>query len=232
MVWLLIVVLLVVLATLWLFRKRWRRNKAIQILLYHSQRLTDQAMAEALQQLGISTDKPMTSKPIADIWGHGVMAFSYQISSSLGKVTQPALEQALRQAARQLDIASSDPALPPFVLTDFFELEGDRQIRSSRDMNDDQDLIMRQIKSFAQGLGAALGKNQRKSNQPVIVFHEAEVSLASYQKTLMTVIREKGLIAAQAQLKKWQQTRLSAHQYQRLNAWIQEQQLINRNPDK
>lgn len=48
----------------------------------------------------------------------------------------------------------------------------------------------------------------------------------------MTVIREKGLIAAQAQLKKWQQTRLSAHQYQRLNAWIQEQQLINRNPDK
>ena len=29
-------------------------------------------------------------------------------------------------------------------------------------MNDDQDLIMRQIKSFAQGLGAALGKNQRK----------------------------------------------------------------------
>ena len=124
MVWLLIVVLLVVLAILWLFRKRWRRNKAIQILLYHSQRLTDQAMAEALQQLGISTDKPMTSKPIADIWGHGVMAFSYQISSSLGKVTQPALEQALRQAARQLDIASSDPALPPFVLTDFFELEG------------------------------------------------------------------------------------------------------------
>ena len=63
-------------------------------------------------------------------------------------------------------------------------------------MNDDQDLIMRQIKSFAQGLG------------------------------------EKGLVAAQAQLKKWQQTRLSAHQYQRLNAWIQEQQLINRNPDK
>jgi hypothetical protein len=128
MVWLLIVVLLVVLAILWLFRKRWRRNKAIQILLYHSQRLTDQAMAEALQQLGISTDKPMTSKPIADIWGHGVMAFSYQISSSLGKVTQPALEQALRQAARQLDIASSDPALPPFVLTDFFELEGELHI--------------------------------------------------------------------------------------------------------
>ncbi|MEI5838943.1 hypothetical protein [Lacticaseibacillus rhamnosus] len=99
-------------------------------------------------------------------------------------------------------------------------------------MDDDQDLIMRQIKSFAQGLGAALGKNQRKSNQPVIVFHEAEVSLASYQKTLMSVIREKGLVAAQAQLKKWQQTRLFAHQYQRLNAWIQEQQLINRNPDK
>ena len=120
MVWLLIVVLLVVLATLWLFRKRWRRNKAIQILLYHSQRLTDQAMTEALQ--------PMTSKPIADIWGHGVMAFSYQISSSLGKVTQPALDQALRQAARQLDIASSDPALPPFVLTDFFELEGELHI--------------------------------------------------------------------------------------------------------
>lgn len=71
MVWLLIVVLLVVLAILWLFRKRWRRNKAIQILLYHSQRLTDQAMTEALQQLGISTDKSMTSKPIADIWGHG-----------------------------------------------------------------------------------------------------------------------------------------------------------------
>ena len=64
-------------------------------------------------------------------------------------------------------------------------------------MNDDQDLIMRQIKSFAQGLGAALGKNQRKSDQPVIVFHEAEVSLASYQKTLMNVIREKGLVAAQ-----------------------------------
>lgn len=78
-----------------------------------------------------------------------------------------------------------------------------------------------------------MGKNQRKSDQPVIVFHEAEVSLASYQKTLMNVIREKGLVAAQAQLKKWQQTRLSAHQYQRLNAWIQEQQLIkNRNPDK
>ena len=29
---------------------------------------------------------------------------------------------------RQLDIASSDPALPPFVLTDFFELEGELHI--------------------------------------------------------------------------------------------------------
>ncbi len=33
-------------------------------------------------------------------------------------------------------------------------------------MNDDQDLIMRQIKSFAQGLGAALAKINANQTNP------------------------------------------------------------------
>ena len=62
MVWLIVVLVLIVLIVLWVLRKRWRRNKAIQILLHHSQRL------------------------------------------------------------------SSDPALPPFVITDYFELEGQQHV--------------------------------------------------------------------------------------------------------
>ena len=65
-------------------------------------------------------------------------------------------------------------------------------------MNDDQDLLMRQIKSFAQGLGAAMSKKDRRQDDPVVVFHDAEVSLASYQAKLITEVKENGFSAAKA----------------------------------
>ncbi len=122
--WFLVVLLLVVVAILLAFRKRWRRNKAIRILLHHSQRLTDQTMAAALQTLNFPVAKPLVSKPMADIWGHGIMAFSYQLPLQTKTLKQQPLEKALQNAAEELDIASSDPALPPFVITDFFVLDG------------------------------------------------------------------------------------------------------------
>ncbi|EKQ00041.1 hypothetical protein LCA32G_0826 [Lacticaseibacillus paracasei] len=70
MVWLIVVLVLIVLIVLWVLRKRWRRNKAIQILLHHSQRLSDQVMDAALTSLKIPVQEPLTSKPITDI---GVM---------------------------------------------------------------------------------------------------------------------------------------------------------------
>ncbi|RXT59209.1 hypothetical protein [Lacticaseibacillus chiayiensis] len=124
MVWFLVVLLMVVVAILLVFRKRWRRNKAIQILLHHSQQLTDQTMATALQTLDFHVAKPLVSKPMTDIWGHGIMAFSYQLPLQTKTLKQQPLEQALQNAAEELDIASSDPALPPFVITDFFVLDG------------------------------------------------------------------------------------------------------------
>ena len=94
-------------------------------------------------------------------------------------------------------------------------------------MNDDKDLIMRQIKSFAQGLGAVLGKSGRKPDEPVVVFHDAEVSLANYKKTLATLMHKKGMEAAQAQLLDWQHTRLSARQYQALQTWLHDQRFLD-----
>lgn len=122
--WFLIVLLLVVVVILWIIRKRWRRNKAIQMLLQHSQRLTDQAMTTALNALAFPTPQPLVPKPITDIWGHGVMAFSYVLPLKTKTLKRQSLETALQQVAEELDIASSDPALPPFVITDFFVLEG------------------------------------------------------------------------------------------------------------
>ena len=43
-------------------------------------------------------------------------------------IDQHQLADALQKAAEELDIASSDPALPPFVITDYFELEGQQHV--------------------------------------------------------------------------------------------------------
>ncbi|MBB1166946.1 hypothetical protein [Lacticaseibacillus paracasei] len=128
MVWPIVVLVLIVLIVLWVLRKRRRRNKAIQIVLHHSQRLSDQVMDAALTSLKIPVQEPLTSKPITDIWGHGVMAFSYIFPKSFSTIDQHQLADALQKAAEELDIASSDPALPPFVITDYFELEGQQHV--------------------------------------------------------------------------------------------------------
>ena len=93
-------------------------------------------------------------------------------------------------------------------------------------MNADQDLLMRQIKSFAQGLGAAMSKKDRRPDDPVVVFHDAEVSLASYQAKLITEVKENGFSAAKALLTTWRDTRLSRRQYEDLTAWLQGQRFV------
>ena len=90
-------------------------------------------------------------------------------------------------------------------------------------MNDDQDLLMRQIKSFAQGLGAAMSKKDRRPDDPVV---DAKVSLASYQAKLITEVKENGFSAAKALLTTWRDTRLSRRQYEDLTAWLQGQRFV------
>ncbi|MFC6315914.1 hypothetical protein ACFQHW_10105 [Lapidilactobacillus achengensis] len=90
-------------------------------------------------------------------------------------------------------------------------------------MNDENDFLMRQIKSFAEGLGYMLAKKKGAGADDVtIVFPDAETSLVSYQQALLQEIKTNNFDAAYQLLESWRANRISQRQYLRLASWLQE----------
>ena len=87
--------------------------------------------------------------------------------------------------------------------------------------NEDHDFILRQIKSFAQGLGYILSK-KGNANETVVLFQDGETSLKGYKEELAHCIEENGFSEAMQMLESWRSTRISRAQYEKLFSWLQE----------
>ncbi|WP_125703169.1 hypothetical protein [Lacticaseibacillus daqingensis] len=121
--WWLIAVLaigLVVAGVFW-----WRlvaSRRALRLYLRQAQQTTDQTVRRALADLEWVSAGPLVSEPVADVWGHGILAFEYVIPlPATPNVT--ALNAALVTAAVEADIHGLDAQTPAFLVSDFWQRE-------------------------------------------------------------------------------------------------------------
>lgn len=101
-----------------------RRKRAMRLFIRQSQKLCDELVTEAVRRLHWQEAHPVQSAPVADVWGHGIMAFEYVIKEPLIAATEDDLSATLTTLAQERDIASSDPRFSPFVITDFWQRDG------------------------------------------------------------------------------------------------------------
>lgn len=96
-----------------------RRKQAMKVLMRHNQKACDHAVTQALTQLGVPADHDISSQPVADVWGHGIMAFEYQMPKTTPPVALDRFEEALhaQTAARNVDSVKLAPSL---VVTDWW----------------------------------------------------------------------------------------------------------------
>lgn len=86
-------------------------------------------------------------------------------------------------------------------------------------MNEENDFIMRHVKSFAEGLGAFLAK-KNTAVEVEVVFPENEVGIGVYQRRLTERFQERGYSSARRLLESWSEIGLPAKQYQQLLTWL------------
>ncbi|MFL2028164.1 hypothetical protein [Loigolactobacillus zhaoyuanensis] len=114
--------------------RRLRRNRALRLLQLTSQKATDAAAATAMQQLSQqqllpALTAPLVSQVAADIWGHGILVFEYQVTADTLtpvqlKLLTHQLEQALAQAAQQQKLSAFRSGIPVFSVSDMWLLAG------------------------------------------------------------------------------------------------------------
>ncbi|MFD1671166.1 hypothetical protein ACFQ5M_03535 [Agrilactobacillus yilanensis] len=119
--------------------KRIRRNAALRILLRHSQKLTNKTLLQTLndetqdyQQI-FDYKNDLTSDPVQDIWGRGIMVFEYRMLLKADHEDDARLfdqkflrqfEATLNKHALENGIISSMPKYPPFIISDSWVLTG------------------------------------------------------------------------------------------------------------
>lgn len=103
-------------------------NRATIIMHRQNEQILDAAMKNSLAEIlpGMAMSK---SKLVADVWGKGVMAFEYSLDTSKpdyhdDRFNRDVLNQALSDYADQHDLKSSDPSLPPLIVTDWWKYQG------------------------------------------------------------------------------------------------------------
>lgn len=111
--WLGLLVVLLLIVVLW-WRLR-RRKHAMRVLMLHHQRECDQAVQAALVTLDWPNDQLVRSEPVADVWGHGIMAFEYVLPKTT--LTQADFAQAMKA---QIPTATGAELSPTFVITDWW----------------------------------------------------------------------------------------------------------------
>lgn len=116
-----IIFILVVCAVVW-WRVR-RRKHAMRFMMLRNQQLCDQDVARALTQLQWAYPDPLRSQPVADVWGHGIMAFEYALPRPKVAVDAKAFAKALRAqtASKNVDAAALAPTLD---VTDWWQRDG------------------------------------------------------------------------------------------------------------
>ncbi|MFD0897949.1 hypothetical protein [Loigolactobacillus binensis] len=130
----LVILGLVVIGAVLLLAQRLRRNRALRLLQLTSQKATDAAAAAAVHQLNQqhllpALTAPLVSQVAADVWGHGVLVFEYQIAAGDLSTVQlrlltHQLEQALAKAAQQQQLTAFKANIPVFAVSDIWLLTG------------------------------------------------------------------------------------------------------------
>ena len=116
-----VLIIILIAAAIFVWWRLTRRKRALTILMTHSQNVTDRVVAAALQNLDMTPATKSTA--VADVWGHGVMAFSYQVQHE-PVISREELNLALARVADQETIASSDISYPAFLVTDLWQRDG------------------------------------------------------------------------------------------------------------
>lgn len=119
-----IIILLVVIlgCTIWL--RLARRKRAMRIMMAQSQQLSDAAVTALVKRLNWSVKLPLGSEPVADVWGHGIMAFEYELPDPEFVVTAERLNHELRDIAVASQVEVPNPTVPPFMVTDLWQRDG------------------------------------------------------------------------------------------------------------
>lgn len=131
----LLIILIIGILLIGLVIQRLCRNRALRLLQNASQKVTDQAVQTAIsqlvqqQQLPAATLTKMRSQIIADVWGRGVLVFSYQLPLPTFTETQvkhlkPQLAQALVLAAQKQELTVFETAQTVFAISDIWLLKG------------------------------------------------------------------------------------------------------------
>lgn len=121
--WLLgaLIVILVVVFIIW-WRVR-RRKHAMRVLMLRNQRLCDRDVAKALTQLAWRYPDPLRSQPVADVWGHGIMAFEYALPEPQTSITSAQFTAALRAQTGDQNAKTATLA-PTLDVTDWWHRDG------------------------------------------------------------------------------------------------------------
>ncbi|MFD1484275.1 hypothetical protein ACFQ5J_03395 [Lacticaseibacillus baoqingensis] len=117
MLWWVIGIAIVVIGLIVIFWWRLaRRKRAMKVLMRRNQHLCDQVVAQVLHDLRWQYPDPLRSQPVADVWGHGIMAFAYALPTAQPPVSQAAFATALKA----VPAIPQTEALARLVITDWW----------------------------------------------------------------------------------------------------------------
>lgn len=118
---LLVVVLVAAIGIVWW--RVWHRKRALQLLIRRGHGITDTQVAAAMAALGAAA--PAASLPVADVWGHGIMAFAYTVADPQAELTRAAVATALSEQAQAAGFTPLSPRYAPFEVTDWWQRGGE-----------------------------------------------------------------------------------------------------------
>ncbi|WP_057874265.1 hypothetical protein [Loigolactobacillus rennini] len=130
-----LIVLIIGLLFVGLVVQRLRRNRALRLLQNASKKITDQAVQTAVsqlvqqQRLPAATLTNLHSQIVADVWGRGVLVFSYALplptfTTAQARHLKPELTQALIAAAQKQGLTTFKTAHTVFAVSDIWLLKG------------------------------------------------------------------------------------------------------------
>lgn len=125
--WLCLLVFIILLV-IYIIVHRLFLKRATMIMHRQNEEVLDAAVNYAIQTILPGMPKSQ-SQLVADVWGKGVMAFEYSLDTTDtayhdDRFNRDVLNQALSDYARQHQLQSADPTLPPLIVTDWWLYQG------------------------------------------------------------------------------------------------------------
>lgn len=123
LVWLVIIAIIII-VILYEMIHRLLLKRATLIIQRRAQTITDQAIHEVFQEYqGIELPKT-SSKLVAEVWGHGVLSFEYDLSitnNKINELSREELQSKLDQYAKLHHIDHIEQASRGFLITDWWQ---------------------------------------------------------------------------------------------------------------